>query len=98
MDLVAADSSTVPVYLSMRRLAINEMTIICAVVTDLTEQKMKDRIIGLKDEFIGMVSHELRTPLTVIMGAIYTAMMPRVTKADKRQLLEDALASAGRVG
>ena len=93
MALVAADSSTVPVYLSTTRLAINEMTIICAVVTDLTELKMKDQIISLKDEFIGMVSHELRTPLTVIMGAIYTVMAPRVPKADKRKLLEDALAS-----
>jgi PAS domain S-box-containing protein len=93
MALVAADSSTVPVYLSTTRLAINEMTIICAVVTDLTELKMKDQIISLKDEFIGMVSHELRTPLTVIMGAIYTVMAPRVPKADKRKLLKDALAS-----
>ena len=93
MALVAADSSTVPVYLSMTRLSINEMTIICAVVTDLTELKMKDQIISLKDEFIGMVSHELRTPLTVIMGAIYTVMAPKVPKADKRKLLEDALAS-----
>ena len=94
MALVAADSSTVPVYLSVRRLVINEMTIICAVVTDLTGQKMQDRIIGLKDDFIGMVSHELRTPLTVIVGAIYTAMKPTVTKVDNLQLLKDALASA----
>jgi PAS domain S-box-containing protein len=94
IDMVTADASTVPVYLSMRRLTMNEMTIICAVVTDLTGQKMKDRIIGLKDDFIGMVSHELRTPLTVIVGAIYTAMTPKVTKADNRQLLRDALASA----
>lgn len=93
MALVATDSSTVPIYLSAARLVINEMTIICAVVTDLTELKMKDQIINLKDDFIGMVSHELRTPLTVIMGAIYTIMAPRVTKADKRQLLADAVAS-----
>jgi PAS domain S-box-containing protein len=94
IDLSATDASAVPVYLSIRRLAINEMTIICAVVTDLTGQKMTDRIIGLKDDFIGMVSHELRTPLTVIVGAIYTAMTRRVSKADNRQLLTDALASA----
>ena len=94
INLVAADASTVPVYLSVRRLVINEMTIICAVVTDLTGQKMQDRIIGLKDDFIGMVSHELRTPLTVIVGAIYTAMKPTVTKVDNLQLLKDALASA----
>jgi PAS domain S-box-containing protein len=94
IDLVTASASTVPVYMSIRRLTINEMTIICAVVTDLTGQKMKDRIIGLKDDFIGMVSHELRTPLTVIVGAIYTAMTRKVTKADNRQLLQDALASA----
>jgi PAS domain S-box-containing protein len=94
INMVDAVASTVPVYLSARRLVINEMTIICAVITDLTGQKMQDRIIGLKDDFIGMVSHELRTPLTVIVGAIYTAMTPRVTRADNRQLLKDALASA----
>ena len=93
MDLVAADSSPVPIYMAMRRLAINETTIISAVVTDLTAQKMKDQIIKLKDEFIGMVSHELKTPLTVIMGAVYTVMMPGVPKAEKKQLLDDALAS-----
>ncbi len=93
MDLVVADSSTVPVYLAVRRLSINEMAIISVIVTDLTEQKKKDQIISLKDEFIGMVSHELRTPLTVIMGAIYTVIAPRVPKQDKRQLLKDALAS-----
>ncbi|MGD0854303.1 MAG: PAS domain-containing sensor histidine kinase [Dehalococcoidia bacterium] len=93
MDLVAADSSTVPIYLAMRRLVLKEMTIISAVVTDLTAQKMKDQIIELKDEFIGMVSHELKTPLTVIMGAVYTVMMPGVPKAEKKQLLDDALAS-----
>jgi signal transduction histidine kinase len=69
------------------------MAIISVIVTDLTEQKKKDQIISLKDEFIGMVSHELRTPLTVIMGAIYTVIAPRVPKQDKRQLLKDALAS-----
>ena len=94
IDLVAADASTVPVYMSMRQLAINDTTIICTVVTDLTGQKMQDRIIGLKDDFIGMVSHELKTPLTVIVGAIYAAMEPRSTKTSNRQLLNDALTSA----
>jgi PAS domain S-box-containing protein len=62
-----------------------------AVGADITEQKLQ---IDIKDEFIGMVSHELRTPLTVIIGALNTARDERISKEEKKELLQEATSSA----
>jgi PAS domain S-box-containing protein len=101
ISLKAADGSSVPTYLSTTKLILDTVTI-CAIITDLTQQKRSQEVINglmqadrLKDEFIGLVSHELRTPLTVIIGALHTAMDPRVSKKDAKDLINDASFSAG---
>jgi PAS domain S-box-containing protein len=99
-SLRAADGTQVPVYVAIRKLQLDNL-IICAVVSDLTDQKHNQETIStlkqaqqLKDDFIGMVSHELRTPLTVIIGALYTASDERVSKEDRDALIQDASSSA----
>jgi len=62
---------------------------IIATYHDVTELKHAEQ---LKDEFIGMVSHELKTPITVIMGALITAIDPRVPRELSRELIDDAIA------
>jgi PAS domain S-box-containing protein len=98
--LRAADGTQVPVYLATIKLQLDVPTI-CAVVTDLTEQKQNRETISalkqaqqLKDEFIGMVSHELRTPLSVIIGALRTASDERASKEDRDELMQEASTSA----
>jgi PAS domain S-box-containing protein len=100
VTLRAADGTRVPTYFSTSKLLLDTITI-CAVVTDLTQQKRNQEIISsymqtdrIKDEFIGLVSHELRTPLTVIIGALRTAMDPRVSQEEASALIRDASASA----
>jgi len=100
LSLRAADGIQVPAYVATKKLRLDNLTI-CAVVTDLTDQKQNQETISalkqaqqLKDEFIGMVSHELRTPLTVIIGALRTAMDERASKEDRDELIQEASSSA----
>ncbi len=62
-----------------------------SMFTDITERKKID---VLKDDFIGMVSHELKTPLTVVIGSLHTSQIRGIAADEKRQLLDEALASA----
>jgi len=50
----------------------------------------------LKDEFLGLVSHEMRNPLTVVIGGLGTVLEDeeRLTREERRSLLEDAYAEA----
>jgi len=94
MLLCSSDGSQIPAFVAIKRLQLNDITTICAVITDLTQQKQSEEIVRtgkLKDEFIGMVSHEIKTPLTVIIGALSTAAAEGVTKQESRELLEDAV-------
>lgn len=101
ISLTASDGTPVPAYLATRRLQLDSHVSVCAVVTDLTEQKRNQQVITdlrqserIKDDFIGMVSHEIRTPLTVLIGAIGTAMSRGIAPEDLRYLLGEALVSA----
>jgi len=103
ISLRAADGSQVPVYVAVRKLQLDIPTI-CAVVTDLTEQKRSQETISVlkqtgevKDAFIGMVSHEIRTPLTVILGADDTALTEGLSQEDLQSLLRDAKTGAERL-
>jgi len=101
MLLRSARDASVPVLMSTRRLRLDNVVSVCAIVTDLTEQKHSHEVISalrqtdrLKDDFLGMVSHELRTPLTVIIGALGTALDDRVSKEERTELIRDAGSSA----
>jgi len=90
------DGVLVPTYFATKRLQLDNLPI-CAVVTDLTQQKRSQEAIAalkqaeqLKDEFIGLVSHEIRTPLTVMIGALSVAMSDGIAPEDARSLLLDA--------
>jgi diguanylate cyclase (GGDEF)-like protein/PAS domain S-box-containing protein len=46
LNLAAADGTQVPVYISVSRLALDEIDSVCMVVTDLTEQKHTEAILA----------------------------------------------------
>lgn len=92
ISLRASEGTKIQAYVAIKKLA--DLNSICAVVTDLTQQKQIEEVIRtgkLKDEFIGMVSHEIKTPLTVIIGALSTVTAEGVTQTEARELLQDAV-------
>ncbi len=72
--LACADGSALPVHLTANALPLQDQTVICLVVTDLTGQRnqeelrlakeVAERANLAKDSFLAALSHELRTPLT----------------------------------
>lgn len=67
------DGQQLPVRLAASRLPLEDRSVLCLVVTDLTEQKenadlrlakeLAERASAAKDDFLAALSHELRTPL-----------------------------------
>jgi PAS domain S-box-containing protein len=73
VELLAADGMTVPAYLALSSLRLEEERVLCLVVTDLTEQKRNEKFVAMneaKDRFLATLSHELRTPLTPVLAVI----------------------------
>lgn len=80
--LQAAGGDPLPVYVAFSELPLEEPedTVLCMVVTDLTEQKRSERLERAwttaeamnqaKDRFLATLSHELRTPLTPVLAVI----------------------------
>jgi PAS domain S-box-containing protein len=80
----------VPRKISESRMSENIATTL--IIRDITERKKTEQ---LKDDFIGMVSHEIKTPLTVINGALHILDYPGLSESETRELLQDAIDSAG---
>jgi two-component system CheB/CheR fusion protein len=73
LDLRASDGTVVPVLAAMNRIRLEDDNYVhCLVVTDLTEQKLRDQLLTegrRKDEFLAMLAHELRNPIAPIRYA-----------------------------
>jgi PAS domain S-box-containing protein len=95
--LQGGDDHEHPVNLTASQLPLPEQNVMCLVVTDLTEQKEKERFRlakelaekanEAKDNFLAALSHELRTPLTpVLMLASTMEADPAVPKSVRKNL------------
>ncbi|HEX7182432.1 MAG TPA: ATP-binding protein [Thermoanaerobaculia bacterium] len=81
-ELIAADGTSTPVYLSLASLPLleDEEPVLCLLVTDLTDQKRErelrqawvaaEAMNKAKDRFLATLSHELRTPLTPVLAVV----------------------------
>jgi PAS domain S-box-containing protein len=79
-ELRCDDGSALPVHLTASSLPLQDQTVICLVVTDLTIQRkheelrlakeVAERANLAKDSFLATLSHELRTPLTPALMSI----------------------------
>ena len=90
-----ADESTLPVQLSASALPLDDQTVICLVVTDLTLQRAQEELRlakeiaehanDAKDSFLATLSHELRTPLTPALMALVSLEHDRDLSAEARE-------------
>ncbi|HMF39625.1 MAG TPA: ATP-binding protein [Polyangia bacterium] len=73
LELHATDGTIVTVLAAMNRIRLDDDNhLYCLVVTDLTEQKLRDQLLTegrRKDEFLAMLAHELRNPIAPIRYA-----------------------------
>jgi PAS domain S-box-containing protein len=90
LNLKKNENAIIPVHVTIGKLKLGGKEITSAIITDLTEHKVRERVDKAKDEFIALVSHELRNPLTVIMGSIETAMTKGLSAEEIRFLLQNA--------
>jgi signal transduction histidine kinase len=90
-----SDESTLPVQLSASALPLDDQTVICLVVTDLTLQRAQEELRlakeiaeqanHAKDSFLATLSHELRTPLTPALMALVSLEHDRDLSAEARE-------------
>ncbi|MBV8212365.1 MAG: response regulator [Verrucomicrobia bacterium] len=88
----------IPVNLTASRLALSDQNVICLVVTDLTLQKLDERLRLAKevaeranlakDGFLAALSHELRTPLTPALMAVSALQQDQTLSSRVRTDLE----------
>jgi len=91
------DGSKLPINLTANRLPLQEQTVMCLVVTDLTEQKrhektrlakeLAEKASTAKDDFLAALSHELRTPLTPVLMTAAALEQIESLPADVRESL-----------
>lgn len=95
--LQGADGTSVPTHLTANRLPQEDQTVMCLIVTDLTEQKkleksrldkdLAEKACLAKDDFLAALSHELRTPLTpVLMTVVALDQNPALPEALRESL------------
>jgi PAS domain S-box-containing protein len=71
--LIGIGSARIPVKVSAARIEHLDESTHCVVVTDLSEQKERERLVAdheRKDQFIATLAHELRNPLAPIGYAL----------------------------
>ena len=84
----ARQGGTIPIYMTLGRIAVGGEQKFCAVLRDLTPWKKIEREIeaarkdaehasALKSDFLAKVSHEIRTPLNAILGFAEVIMEER---------------------
>jgi PAS domain S-box-containing protein len=72
--LRAADGLLVPVHASLVRIEIDDGSVHCLMVSDLTPERRRAELLTQsrqKDEFLAMLAHELRNPIAPIRNATH---------------------------
>jgi PAS domain S-box-containing protein len=96
-ELQRANGITLPVHLTANRLPMEEQSLMCLVVTDLSIQKQHEELRLAKevaekanlakDDFLAALSHELRTPLTpILMTAAALEQNPNLSEETRESL------------
>jgi PAS domain S-box-containing protein len=83
----AGDGATIPVMLAINRIPLDEQTVYCLIVTDLSEQKRQEELLTAahrKDAFLAMLSHELRNPIAPIRNAAHVLRLKDLSPPDLR--------------
>ena len=81
LSLKRGADATVPVHVTLSPLPLGNTPTVCAVVTDLTEQRQHEELRRAqaalrdadrrKDEFLATLAHELRNPLAPVSSAVH---------------------------
>ena len=107
----ARQGGTIPIYMTLGRIAVGGEQKFCAVLRDLTPWKKIEREIetarkdaehasALKSDFLAKVSHEIRTPLNAILGFAEVIMEERfgpIGNERYKDYLKDIHASGAHV-
>lgn len=85
LQLESSEGSIRTIQAALTPLSMMEMSAICLVLTDITEQKQHRDLQDSnrrKDEFLAMLAHELRNPLAPILNAV--AILNHMMRGDDK--------------
>jgi len=97
-ELQRPAGGTLPVNLTASQLPVENQSVMCLVVTDLTSQKkheevrlareLAEKASLAKDDFLAALSHELRTPLTPVLITTNALEHNTTLPADVRESIQ----------